>query len=406
MFRFLTSKKGFTLVELMIILVLLSLGIFALANIFRETFRSFDKTETRYRKQESVKMVAELLQKGSSCVTASDTADIFNDISVVPNGNAVDKSYSYLFAEAHYICSKCNKTWDEANDVCPDSCKDAHKKMDGYYIYVLDKGRPRAAARRLSEESMYISIIPLKDDHNDISCGVKVRIGAVDDKDANFNPDAVDFDPNNILDDYIFYELSVAYHFPNMVEDGGNARVNKGADGKIAEAVKYNADGTYAKKENENGTFQTATEIASDNGGIVLRVHADSIISGDTIENNVSAPSLCFIATASYGHDSGEVGLLCDFRDKCLLTNPLGTAFVKTYYKLSPPVADFIAKSEPLKATVRLALKPLIIVAVNALDEDVARQSVPCFVAFMCCGAGATAMLIRITKKKKRQKAE
>ena len=334
-------------------------------------------------------MVAELLQKGSSCVTASDTADIFNDISVVPNGNAVDKAYSYLFAEAHYICSECNKTWDEANDVCPDSCEDAHKKMDGYYIYVLDKGRSRAAARRLSEESMYISIIPLKDDHNDISCGVKVRIGAVDDKDANF-------DPNNIIDDYIFYELSVAYHFPNMVEDGGNTRVNKGADGERAQAVKYNAD----------GTLQTEAESASDNGGIVLRVHADSIISGDTIENNVSAPSLCFIATASYGHDSGEVGLLCDFRDKCLLTNPLGTAFVKTYYKLSPPVADFIAKSEPLKATVRLALKPLIIVAVNALDEDVARQSVPCFVAFMCCGAGATAMLIRITKKKKRQKAE
>lgn len=396
MFRFLTSKKGFTLVELMIILVLLSLGIFALANIFRETFRSFDKTETRYRKQESVKMVAELLQKGSSCVTASDTADIFNSIFVVPNGNAVDKAYSYLFAEAHYICSECNKTWDEANNVCPDSCEDAHKKMDGYYIYVLDKGRPRAAARRLSEESMYINIIPLKDDHNDISCGVKVRIGAVDDEDANFNPDAVDFNPNNILDDFIFYELSVAYHFPNMVEDGGNTRVNKGADGERAQAVKYNA----------NGTLQTDPASASDNGGIVLRVHADSIISGDTIENNVSAPSLCFIATASYGHDSGEVGLLCDFRDKCLLTNPLGTAFVKTYYKLSPPVADFIAKSEPLKATVRLALKPLIIVAVNALDEDVARQSVPCFVAFMCCGAGATAMLIRITKKKKRQKAE
>lgn len=389
MFRFLTSKKGFTLVELMIILVLLSLGFVALANMFRATIESFDKTETRYRKQESVKMVAELLQKGSSCVTASDTADIFEDIAVVPTGNKVDKSYSYLFAEDHYVCSVCNKTWDEANNKCPASCEDAQKEMDGYYIYVLDKGKTRASARRLSEESMYISIIPLKDEHNDISCGVKVRIGAVDDEDANF-------DPNNILDDFIFYELSVAYHFPNMVEGGGNTRVNKGADGERAHAIKYNA----------NGTLQSGAASASDSGGRVLRVHADSIISGDSMENNVSAPSLCFIATASYGHDSGEVGLLCEFRDKCLLTNPLGTAFVKAYYKLSPPVADFIAEREPLKATVRLALKPLIIVAVNALDEDVARQSLPLFMAFMCCGAGATAMLIKITKKKKRQKSE
>ncbi|MGN1316310.1 MAG: PilW family protein [Acutalibacteraceae bacterium] len=404
MFRFLTSKKGFTLVELMIILVLLSLGFFALANMFRATIRSFDKTEARYRKQESVKMVAELLQKGTTCVTASDTADIFNDISVVPTGNKVDKSYSYLFAEDHYVCSKCNKTWNETSNNCPDSCEGAQKKKDGYFICVLDKGKPRASARRLSEESMYISIIPLKDEHNQISCGVKVSIVAVEDE-FNANDKALcfkDYDENtnpnpvSIIDDYIFYELSVAYHFPNMVEDGGNVRVNMGADGEKAHASSYNADGTSSG----------SSVIASDSGGIVLRVHADSIISGDTMENEVSAPSLCFIATASYGHDSGEVGLLCEFRDKCLLTNPLGTAFVKAYYKLSPPVADFIAEREPLKATVRLALKPLILVAVNALDEDVAQQSLPWFIAFMCCGAGATAMLIKITKKKKRQKSE
>ncbi len=403
MFKFLTSKKGFTLVELMIILVLLSLGFVALANMFRATIKSFDKTEERYRKQESVKLVAELLQKGSTGVAASKTADIFNDISVVPTGNKVDKSYSYLFAEEYNVCSKCDKTWNETSG-CPDSCPGAQKKLDGYYISVLDKGKPRASARRLSQEPIYLSIVPLRDEANKISCGVKVSIVAVEEEfdannkalcfkgyDENTNPN-----PISIVDDYIFYGLDVAYHFPNMIEYGGNARVNLGADGEIAEATAYNAD----------GSLKSDSVSASDNGGIVLRVYADSIISGDNMENEVSAPSLCFIATASYGHDSGEVGLLCEFRDKCLLTNPLGTAFVKAYYKLSPPVADFIAEREPLKATVRLALKPLIIVAVNALDEDVARQSLPLFMAFMCCDAGATAMLIKITTKKKRQKSE
>ena len=55
-----------------------------------------------------------------------------------------------------------------------------------------------------------------------------------------------------------------------------------------------------------------------------------------------------------------EVRVLSKFRDECLLTNPVGAIFVKTYYKASPPVADFISKHPVLKNMVRSALKPLI----------------------------------------------
>ena len=96
--------------------------------------------------------------------------------------------------------------------------------------------------------------------------------------------------------------------------------------------------------------------------------------------------------------------MLCKFRDECLLTNPLGTAFVKAYYKLSPPVADFIAESEPLKAAVRLALKPLVAVATNALDQEAAQQNAIWFVVFMLCGAGTTATLVKISKRKNKAK--
>ena len=69
----------------------------------------------------------------------------------------------------------------------------------------------------------------------------------------------------------------------------------------------------------------------------------------------------CFIATACYGTPMAEdVITLRRFRDECLLTNAPGRLFVKTYYRTSPPIADFIAKHSVLKSTVRVCLKPLV----------------------------------------------
>jgi hypothetical protein len=67
--------------------------------------------------------------------------------------------------------------------------------------------------------------------------------------------------------------------------------------------------------------------------------------------------SACFVATAAYGRtDCAEVEALRRFRDRHLLTNPVGTAFVRAYYRLSPPLARVIARRPALRRIVRRTL--------------------------------------------------
>lgn len=69
----------------------------------------------------------------------------------------------------------------------------------------------------------------------------------------------------------------------------------------------------------------------------------------------------CFIATAAWGsYLHPKVMLLRAFRDHHLLTNGPGRLFVKTYYAVSPPLADFIAHHESLRTIARWALTPLV----------------------------------------------
>lgn len=73
---------------------------------------------------------------------------------------------------------------------------------------------------------------------------------------------------------------------------------------------------------------------------------------------------ICFIATAAYGTPlADEINVLRGLRDSYMLNNVVGAAFVDTYYRLSPPVADVVAHNAFAKALVRTLLVPIVMVS-------------------------------------------
>jgi len=103
----------------------------------------------------------------------------------------------------------------------------------------------------------------------------------------------------------------------------------------------------------------------------------------------------CFIATAAYGSPmQPSVKILREFRDRFLLNRAAGKGFVRLYYKYSPPIANFIANHDSLRAMIRLGLLPFIGATWLALKiGPVSTMALILFFAFGLIG------LVRVRKK-------
>jgi hypothetical protein len=77
-------------------------------------------------------------------------------------------------------------------------------------------------------------------------------------------------------------------------------------------------------------------------------------------ERNEGKSSSCFMI-AVYGNSSAsEVIKLRTFRDEVLTKHYLGRIFVKLYYKVSPPIADWLREKPKTSHVVRLSLNQFI----------------------------------------------
>ena len=126
--------------------------------------------------------------------------------------------------------------------------------------------------------------------------------------------------------------------------------------------------------------------------GIVVDDGAPAVVpassGGTTVASDGGGGGGCFIATAA--HESlmePHVKILRDFRDRFLLVNKISKGFVNLYYTYSPPIADFIAKYDSLRAILRLSLLPVVGLSWVALKIDPA-LTVALMLSFISCFIG------------------
>ncbi len=124
------------------------------------------------------------------------------------------------------------------------------------------------------------------------------------------------------------------------------------ADPKDSLAGKVSSDG----RVNAYNALQNKTSMAGNSG---------SSVSDEPANTANKSGGGCFIATAAYGSKMHPyVKDLSRFRDRHLLTNTFGKAFVNFYYKHSPPIADFIRDRDSMKLITRGLLIPLVMFVV------------------------------------------
>jgi M6 family metalloprotease-like protein len=101
----------------------------------------------------------------------------------------------------------------------------------------------------------------------------------------------------------------------------------------------------------------------------------------------------CFIATAAWGTPlDPHVGSLRNFRDRHLLTNAAGRAFVAFYYRVSPPLAEFIRRHEGLRELTRFVLVPVV------YSVEYPRAA---FLLLGCASVGGAAAMYRRSRKRR-----
>jgi M6 family metalloprotease-like protein len=138
----------------------------------------------------------------------------------------------------------------------------------------------------------------------------------------------------------------------------------------------------------QSGNVVTVTYVDANPPGV--RTATATWRSVFPFEDGLIIKPWCFITTAAYGSEMArEVVTFRAFRDRYLLGNPAGRAFVGLYYRTSPPLANVIARSVALRAGARFVLVPAAQLSSFAVTAGPAEKGIAVAV-FLLFVAGLT----------------
>ena len=168
------------------------------------------------------------------------------------------------------------------------------------------------------------------------------------------------------------------------------------SSGTLPPGLGLSVGGVLGSSPTTAGTY-TFTVQVTDNIGATDTQVLSLTVSTTPAPAAAAAGAGCFIATAAYGSPmEPQVVLLRAFRDRYLLTNGPGQAFVRWYYRTSPPIAERIRQSPNLRGMVRGLLWPLVAVAWIALHPVVAGG--------ILMGAGLSGGWVRSQRRRSRRR--
>ena len=110
----------------------------------------------------------------------------------------------------------------------------------------------------------------------------------------------------------------------------------------------------------------------------------------------------CACASAYAKTDDARLNMIREFRDKYLMTNPLGRGIAALYYNVfSPPVAHYINSHPEVKPLARTVLMPVVAFSAVATDTTLAEKiAILVFIAF---ASGALLVWLRWRRHKRLQ---
>jgi hypothetical protein len=138
-----------------------------------------------------------------------------------------------------------------------------------------------------------------------------------------------------------------------------------------SESVEWKLEVLYWCRETANADWEfdnAFQNVSKTEKELLVRFASELGVSWNDVPATLSSTatpsntkSSCFIATAAYGTPfSEEIDVLRNWRDDFLEASYPGRLFIRTYYSLSPPVADNISESDGKRKIVRTALGPIV----------------------------------------------